>query len=158
MSDANVLQIPLPVEPYQAPQAPDTPSFKWCQSLAKALQPLLRFRANDHDVVMIWVRCGPQDAHNVLMAGEDVDTLFSRATDDVMQPDGEKGWWVCTLNLSAQENEDGEWIHFFSADFQNKGEGARIKLGRVIEYLREHAVPQIPPVYVDKAIMALQGM
>ena len=155
MAQTVTLELPLLPEPYPGPENEQSPSYAWCFALWQALHALQRYTVVDGSrAVLGWVRfsheyCSELSAKEF---GKDKRNEIEARNDHP-----ERGWWVCDLDLQTHDDHEIDSVEFYAADFRNNGDAARAKFARVIEHLRRHAIPQVPPAWLDRAISVLQG-
>lgn len=140
------LRIPLPIA--SDGHVPQQRSFRWCKELHEALQPLRQFKLQDgSEALSIAIAAGWRIVAYV-------DEPFERTEE--REFDSQVDNFVCriTLDSSARSYVDTIWLTL--ADFLGDAAGAKEKFARVIRHLDEHAVPQIAPEWIAKALEALK--
>ncbi len=143
------LRIPLPKS--SKGNAPSGCSFRWCAELHKALQPLRQYKLMDgSDAVIIHITSGP----------EQTSLLFHQFDGTGKRSGGlifNDPRMVALVVLRNANFCTIEKIYLTIYDFANNANTAKEKFTRIIQHLEEHAVPQIAPEWISKALSALSG-
>ncbi len=142
------LRIPLPKN--SGANVPSNISFRWCAELHKALQPLLQYKLTDgSDAVIAHIAFCPERtiflAHPWVTKNDRGGIVFGDPK---------------TVALVELRNANfctiaGIW--FSIDDFANGADVAKEKFAQIIQHLEEHAVPQIAPRWISKALSTLNG-
>lgn len=136
------LNIPLPTQ--ASGEMPKQVSYRWCKALYDALQPLKEYLLqNGAPAVNVDVATSPYTSVSLWKSWEERDEIA--LTD------------ICNIGLTADGMINFETIVFRYKDFRGDGSSARKKFAKVIKHLEEHAVPQVAPEWIAKALEALNG-
>ena len=141
------LRIPLPTA--SDGHVPQQRSFRWCKALHEALQPLRQFKLQDGGAALaVAVASGPaRVAFLEEPFGQDRD---------INNYDSNISEFLCRIVLLKSKCTYVDTIWLTLADFLGNAAGAKKKFARVIRHLDEHAVPQIAPEWIKKALGALR--
>jgi len=143
-----ILELRIPLPAASDGHVPQQRSFRWCGALYKALRPLRKFLL--------------QDGSEALCVDIATRPWFSAELSGSFGQESKRDFeekhpnFVCRILLLGSYCASGETIWFTLKDFLGDAAGAKEKFARVIRHLDEHAVPQIAPEWIAKALEALK--